>query len=251
MKRQSKPIMLLLTTLILLALPTLALATSDTRLRLSTPDPHLMKGDEVTIEVLIEDTEAMYGAETHLSFDPQKLAVVDADPNVAGIKLHSGPFLDPEQGFILQNQADNQGGTIDYAVALLNPAPAIEGSGLFFSVTFRAKKDGPTTIKVEESLFSTRDSKPIEHTTEDITLQIGPLGVASPSLWIIAAIGVIIFLILLIILTWRLIRAQKQATAQHGALNSELAAYNSHVRAAPTSGKQKKDQQTYRTQLWG
>lgn len=207
--------MLLLATLMLVVLPTFAFAASDTRLRLSIPESNLMKGDEVTVNVLIENTTPMYGAETHLFFDPEKLAVVDAEPNVGGIKLHTGSFFDLEQAFILQNQADNQAGTIDYAVALLNPAPTIEGSGLFFSVTFRAKEDGATTIQVEESLFSTRDSQPIEHTTENVALQIGPPGISTFSIWIIAAIGVILLLSLLIIYTLRLLRANTPHHASH------------------------------------
>ena len=216
MKQESKQMIFLLITLILLALPTLTWGASETRLKLSISEKTLEIGQEVTVEVWIEDTPAMYGAENHLSFDPEILAVVDADTIKSGINVHSGSFLDPKQAFELQNQADNEAGTIDYAVTLLNPAPPVEGSGLFFNVTFRVKAAGSTTIQVNKSLFGTRDATPIDHDIENVTLQIeSPEEL--PTSWLIAIGGAItLLLVIMIMIVWMQLRRQQQATAYYG-----------------------------------
>lgn len=164
---------------LLLTLPTLAWA-NDTQVRLSISETQPALNQDVTVEVWLDNMPAMYGGESHLTFDPQMFEVVDANPDENGIQLLPGSFLDPEQGFMLQNQADNQAGTIDYALTLLNPALPVEGSGIFFSLTLRPKAAGETTIQVSKSLFGTRNAQEIEHTTQELTLEIGG---ESGSLW--------------------------------------------------------------------
>jgi hypothetical protein len=211
MKRLSKRMtFLLIMSLILLAWPRLSSAADETRLKLLAPERSLEIGDEFTVEVWIEETPAMYGAESHLSYDPETVAVVDADTTKSGVNVHPGTFLDLEQGFELQNQADNERGTIDYAVTLLNPALPVEGSGLFFNITFRVKAARPTTIEVNKSLFGTPNAEAIEHQIENITLQIG----SEYETWMMVAAATIVgLLLLLIILVWRQVRQAQQVNS--------------------------------------
>lgn len=156
--------------LILLLLPTLALAANEPRLHLVVAQPNLAVNEQTTVEVMVEDAVAVYGTEIRLHFDPDRLEVV---------QLTHCDFLssDPDnEAFVLQNSADNEIGTVDYALALLNPAPPVDGSGLLLQVTFKAKAEGPTLIEFENGLFGTQAGEEIVPTTEDIELNVAGVG---------------------------------------------------------------------------
>lgn len=158
------------TLLIMLLLPALALAANEPRLHLVAAQPNLTVNEQTTVEVMVEDAVAVYGTEIRLHFDPDRLEVV---------QLAHGNFLsaDPDnEAFVLQNAADNDIGTVDYALALLNPAPAVDGSGLLLQVTFKAKAEGPTLIEFENGLFGTQTGEEIVPITEDIELSIAGAG---------------------------------------------------------------------------
>ena len=147
-------------------------ANGDATLRVNLSDTKLEVDQLITAEIWIENSPAIYGAESHFIFDPDLLEVVDADEAIPGVQLLSGHFLNPEQGFILQNQADNETGVIDYALTLLNPAPPAEGSGLFFTITFRAKAAGAADLQLSKALFGTPQVEPIVPAWQDITFNI-------------------------------------------------------------------------------
>ncbi|MDX1523986.1 MAG: cohesin domain-containing protein, partial [Anaerolineae bacterium] len=98
---------------------------------------------------------SVYGTEVHLSFDP---AIVEVT------SVTHGDFLSPDpdnEAFVLENDADNIEGTVDYALSLLNPAPPAEGNGLLLQVTFQAKSEGETSIELVNSLFGTQTGEEI------------------------------------------------------------------------------------------
>lgn len=157
----------LITFLAVLLLPVVALAQGP-RLYLSTGQLNLQVGEQSTTEVLVEGASSVYGAEFHLSFDPSVLEVVE---------LSHGDFLsaDPDnEAFVLQNEFDNEAGTIDYAVSLLNPAPPAEGSGVLLRVTFQGKGEGATQIEFVDSLFGTQTGEELIPTTENVQVAIAP-----------------------------------------------------------------------------
>jgi hypothetical protein len=67
----------------------------------------------IAVAIHIENATRLYGAEVHLAFDPARLEVQDADPDTEGVQIQAGDFPSPD--FVVQNQADNVKGTIDYA----------------------------------------------------------------------------------------------------------------------------------------
>ncbi len=160
-KRQVASIFILLFTLALSALSVSAQAESGGRLRPAASDSNLVVGREVTVDVLVEDAPLIYGVDVQVAFDPNLLEVVDADESQDGVQFEPGDFLDPEQSFVLQNHASNETGTIDYALALFNPAPPVQGDGLLARITFRAKATGQTTISIAEGLFGTQTGETI------------------------------------------------------------------------------------------
>ncbi|MBN1583198.1 MAG: hypothetical protein JXA89_20990 [Anaerolineae bacterium] len=177
MKRQIRiGLITLIVTLSRLALSLAARAAGEPRLRLSAGNLELAMGQTVTIDILVENAPSIYGIESHLAFDPTALQVVDADPDLDGVQLSPGDLIDAGQAFILQNRADNQAGTVDYALTLVNPAPAVQGDGVLAQITFEAKAPGQTTIWITKGLFGTRSGETVAPLAEHVEMQVIPVG---------------------------------------------------------------------------
>jgi hypothetical protein len=130
-------------------------------------------GEIFTLEIYAENIPASYGAEIHLCFDPALLEVVNAAGKPA-TQVSPGDFINPAQSFILQNRVDNQAGVVDYALALLNPAPEVSGSGQLFYLALRAKAAGVTQIDIaDNSLFGTRTGATIAPLRQPLELTLG------------------------------------------------------------------------------
>ncbi len=91
--------------------------------------------------VRVDNVGGLTAYEIHLSFNAAVLEVVS---------IANGGFVVAD--FTVQNTFDNLGGTIDYAVAQLNSAPA-QGSGALLKITFRAKANGssPLTLRAVQA----------------------------------------------------------------------------------------------------
>ncbi len=146
-------------------------AEGESRIYLTVDDNQ--SAQEKTISAFIENAPLIYGADIRLTFDPAILEVVDADESQQGTQVTHGNFLDYSKGFVLRNQADNQSGVVDYVLALLNPAPPVEGNGLLTQVTFRAKGEGQTTVRIEKGQFGTQKGEVIDPTLrDDVTFEV-------------------------------------------------------------------------------
>ncbi|MBN1877697.1 MAG: hypothetical protein JXA33_25970 [Anaerolineae bacterium] len=167
-------------TLVLLLPATMTTANEEPRLQLSANNLHLAMGQEIAVDLLVANAPLIYGVESHLAFDPAVLEVVDADPNLIGVQLTPGNFIDFEHAFVLQNQADNQAGTLDYALTLLNPAPPVQGNGVLAHITFRAKRDGAATIHIVSGLFGTQTGETISPIIENTEISLDSETIAEP-----------------------------------------------------------------------
>jgi hypothetical protein len=94
-------------------------------------------GQIATLSVVLAYAQNVYGIDVSATFDPQLVEVVDADSAKAGIQATPGAF--PKPDFVARNVADNQAGTLRYAVTQVNPTEPVSGSGVIFTVQFRAK----------------------------------------------------------------------------------------------------------------
>ena len=102
------------------------------------------------------DVQDLYGLEIHLRFDPAVVQVADADPGKDGIQVAAGDFLSAD--FVAQNQADNQAGSIDYAVTQVNPNEPRSGSGTLLVIRFQGgAAGGASQLEVTNGLLTTRD----------------------------------------------------------------------------------------------
>jgi LysM repeat protein len=114
-----------------------ALAQGTTAVVRTDPATAAVKvNDSFTITVKAENIANLTAIELHLSFNPAVLEVTS---------LTNGGFVAAD--FTAQSTYDNTAGTIDYAIAQMNRAPA-QGSGALLGINFRAKTDGISTITV-------------------------------------------------------------------------------------------------------
>jgi len=91
-------------------------------------------GEEIKTAITIQNASDLTAFEIHLSFDVQKLEVVE---------VINGRFIAAD--FIAENAFDNASGEIDYAIAQINRQPA-SGSGVLFEVIFRVRTQGDSVI---------------------------------------------------------------------------------------------------------
>jgi hypothetical protein len=141
------------------------------------PDPvslGLVPGAEGTLKLVFENVTDLYGLEVHLSFDPTIVEVVDADASKPGVQILTADWL--KGAFVPANQADNVLGKIEFAATLLNPAPPVSGSNSFATVTFKAKQNGASPVKIDKVILATRDAAVIESLVRDGVIGVSALG---------------------------------------------------------------------------
>lgn len=124
---------------------------SDTTITLTQPI-HVQGCEIVEVMVQINDVINLYGADVRVTFNPQVLEVVDQNGNLA-TRVENAGFLVPHPPassghiFVVKNEVDNVNGSVRYAATLLNPAPAINGSGNLIRFRFRAKAAGSSNLQ--------------------------------------------------------------------------------------------------------
>jgi LysM repeat protein len=128
-------------------------------------------GDKAVVAVRAENIANVYGIELHIQFDPTGLEVEDADPKQTGIQLQSSDFFKPD--FVVQNRADNDLGTIDYAVTLIAPKEPVEGSGVLVTINFVGKQEGNYTVLFNEVKLASPDGQRIPAETMDGQIAVG------------------------------------------------------------------------------
>ncbi len=157
--------------------PTALQATTTVAVKPATQT--INQGDTTLVEVEVQNVTGLYGVDIRLRFDPTKLEVQDADPGVAGVQIEPGPFLDVSQGFVAQNSADNTQGRINYAMTLLNPAEAVDGTGVVMRITFKGIGAGDSPVTFVSVLLSDRPGMQIPANTTSGTVTV--TGAAVPT----------------------------------------------------------------------
>jgi hypothetical protein len=115
--------------------PGMAQTASPALVRIAPSQAQVLVGQTVDIGVEIQNVEGLYGIDLLLAFDPQALEVVDMDPELEGIQVQLGTFLEP--GFVLVNIADNQVGRLRLAMTQLSPAAPKSGSGVLIVIRLK------------------------------------------------------------------------------------------------------------------
>lgn len=173
--------------LALASIPAHGLAQSRATVTVMPQSLRLRINKTATLDLAIDQVSRLYGAQIHLTFDPEALEVIDAQPDQPGVQIKAGAMPIPD--LVVRNTVDNQVGAIDYAVTQLPPNQPGEGNGVIASVTVRAKKASLTEIQIQELLLADTDGKSIE-----VTSAHGQVRVVSNLLWVPFVVGGILLL---------------------------------------------------------
>lgn len=111
----------------------------------------LVPGATFDLAVRVENVAGVYGFQLELQFDPAVLEVVDADPGRAGVQVQAGDLI--AHDLVQNNRADNEAGTVRYAVTQLFPSEPVSGSGDLIRITFAAHGEGVSPIVLPPSGF--------------------------------------------------------------------------------------------------
>jgi hypothetical protein len=122
-------------------------------------------GSSGVIKILVENVTDLYGVEFQLTFDPTVVEVVDADPVKPGGQIQPGDFLSPD--WLLENEVDNNKGTIAYALSQQSPSPPRSGSGTLAIITWRGKVVGMSPIQLTHVLLGAPGGVEIRAGVED------------------------------------------------------------------------------------
>lgn len=184
MKKFKQPIKLMFVLLVigsaLLLTTALALAQAGARVY---AQPVEVTDNNLVVDIIAENVTDLYGAEFRLTYDPAVVAVQDFKPEQDGVQIAVGTLLPPDKGFIVANQVDETAGVVTFAMTLLNPAPAVTGSGPLARVTFTILQNTPSTINIDHAKLVSLDLETIPSQTA--ALAIGakanqPVVVANP-----------------------------------------------------------------------
>lgn len=124
----------LIVTQVVLMLVTSCGSSVGSSIKIDSSSSSVHVNDEVNVSVEAENVSNLTAFEVHLSFDVKALEVVE---------VIDGSFVAAD--FVVQNTFDNSLGTIDYAIAQIDGAPA-SGNGTLLEIVFRTKIEGDTPV---------------------------------------------------------------------------------------------------------
>jgi hypothetical protein len=148
---------MIITIAALLGLVAYAYAQAGASVVVSPATQSVEMGQPAQVAIRINNVTGLYGAEVHIHFDPTVLKVAS---------VTSGDLLDPAHSSVISHH-DNAAGTIDYAVTLLAPAPAVSSSGTLFTVRFDTLKDGSSAVDITNAILVNSEGAQIPATVSD------------------------------------------------------------------------------------
>jgi hypothetical protein len=115
-------------------------------------DLQLVLGSNGTNQVQIEAADGLYGLDLRLTFDPETVTVIDADPEQGGVQVSLGPLFQGQDVTLVHNRVNNNTGLIELAVSLRQPAPPLSGNGGLVTINWQALQPGIAALSLETSL---------------------------------------------------------------------------------------------------
>ena len=174
------------------------------------------------VNVNLADVSDMYGAEIQMRYNPAQLKVRDNDTRLDGIQIKPGPLIAFDNRFVVQNMADPETGTIDFAFTLLRSATPIEGDGVLATIVFEILGSGPYSLDFGEVQLVSSQFKAIPVSTEGLVINTGieadrdeSGSTAFNPIWVTAVVGsgLILSVVLLVFLSLRLSGSRGSYTA--------------------------------------
>ncbi len=127
-------------------------------------------GASTKVDIRVRDVGDLRRAEIVVEFDPTILEVVDAYPDVEGVQIEVGPFLNPESA--VRNVVAPDRGEIEFSQEAIGPA--VDGSGVLASITFRGKTPGKSAIGFANILLESSDGQDLEARGQSGSIAVVP-----------------------------------------------------------------------------
>lgn len=124
----------------------------------------------IVVQVNVADVTGLFGAEFHLTFDPAKVEVVDADAGTDGIQIGIGDFLAAD--FVAQNTGDNATGKIDFGLSQMAPHGPVSGSGTLATITLKGKAAGSSNLSFTGVLLADSGGGQIAATAQNGSITV-------------------------------------------------------------------------------
>jgi hypothetical protein len=143
------------------------------RLVLAPAQAAIAPGQDQALDVRVEQVTGLYAYQCTIEYDPAVLRVRDADPNMPGIQVRLGSFLQAD--FVQQNSVDEVQGRITVIVTQINPTPAVSGSGVLFSMDFIGLAPGSSAVRADrgKTIITNRDAEAFAVTYTDAEIGVG------------------------------------------------------------------------------
>jgi hypothetical protein len=124
------------------------------------------------VPIIVEEVSELYAIDFEMTFDPNILEAQDGDPNMPGVQLGFGDFLDP--GLLLFNTVDNEQGKIRLAMTQANPSEPKSGSGILFVIYFKALQSGESELSFTNLQTASRKGELIESEAQNSQVKVDP-----------------------------------------------------------------------------
>jgi hypothetical protein len=134
-------------------------------------DFEVRPGSRFEVPISIRNVDELYAVDIRLTFDSEILQIEDANLAQEGVQLGLGSFLDA--GLVLFNTADNESGTIRFAMTQVNPSEAKSGEGVLLVLYVQALTEGESQIAVEMVDLSSRAGEAIPGAGVASTVVVG------------------------------------------------------------------------------
>lgn len=144
-------------------------AAVSTKLKITPTSIITAKTQEFTREIIIENVSELAGAEIHLSFNPEILEV---------LSLNDGQLIADSNKIIIKNY-NNSLGQINYTMAIFSSP--ISGSGILFSIRFKVKEKGTSTISFDFDSANNRKTMLLNDNNQPILFNIEEASVYVPT----------------------------------------------------------------------
>jgi hypothetical protein len=137
-----------------------------------TPDPLQIGVDGMGVtQIEVADISDLYGVDLRLTYDPDLVEVVDADPAKPGVQVGLGGVFEGVESFVVKNEAG--AGEINFVASRVVPAPGFTGTNSLIEVDWLGKTGGETPLVFDSVKLSDPDGQSLSATPLDGEIQVG------------------------------------------------------------------------------
>jgi len=115
--------------------------------------------------------ENLLGVDLQITYDPNVVEVVDADPTKEGVQVSLGAFFDEAEFLVVTNQAES--GVIDFVATRQAPTSGFSGTTSIIDITWSGQGAGQTDVVITQADLATPDGQPLDVTVENGQIQVG------------------------------------------------------------------------------